>query len=1078
MRNLKAAILSGLFCWLTSNALGQLIKGEVHDKASHAPLAGASITVPASRNGVSTDASGTFSIELHGAKTFTVSAVGYKTQRVPVSTNSAFYQVDLEIADKAMDQVVVVGYGTQKKADLTGAVATVDVNKTFSGKPINDPTKALQGVVPGLTIQYGNGGLTAGADIKLRGIGSINGTSRPLILVDNVQTDDLSVINPQDIESISVLKDAASASIYGARAAFGVVLIKTKTGRRNQKASISYSNNFSANTPTVLPSFADPVPELQALHDAGVRSGVSTPETFGMDLVKLRQGIINWKAQYAKTNTGQEMVKGQDWEVDPNSGVTYFYRVWDPKKEMLNDYTFSQQHNLSISGGSEKVSYYLSGGYSYDGGIFKLNPDDVKKYNITASVNASPTPWLDVNVKMLYRNFQYDYPHQYQDYWYYFWRWGSYFPYGTYQGNYFRVNSAYMSQAHKDNLSDNYSRIDLGATVKLLRNLNFRADYTIGRDNLVRHEAGGQILAWDFWTAGKLALSNIATASQDNVTYFTGRALVNTFNGYFTWQPVIHDDHHLKLIAGINAESNENYDFYTARTGLYDPTQPEIGLTYGTQTDGPTASGVPTGWSPNGHGKKAFAGYFGRFNYDYKEKFLLELNGRYDGSSYFPPQDRWAFFGSASAGYRISEEKFMDALKPALSDLKIRASYGELGNQDVTTNGTDIYLRNMNGYAAQWVTSGGTIAQTVSQPDAVANSLKWERVGTLDIGLDARVLDNHIGITADWFQRNTDGMIQRTSVPATFGTGGPYINAGDFQTRGYEVSLDANYNIGKDLQVFGSVGFSDYKTVFTKWSNPNQSIFTSLNYKGKTYGEIWGFETDRYFTDANDAAAISQKTLQTGNFVFGAGDIKYKDLNHDGKIDGGKMTTTDHGDVRLIGNNQPRYIYNFRLGASWKGFDIDAFFQGVGKRDWWGAGQTVYPLWQSVDILYANQLDFWTPTHTNARYPNPYPGNGSTPVAGLYAGSNNFVPQTKYLLNLAYLRLKNLTVGYAVTNRALTRAGITKLRFYFSGENLLTFSHVGAPIDPELTDASSTGGYTGRNYPFDRDFSAGMQLNF
>ncbi|HVS97668.1 MAG TPA: hypothetical protein VHE54_14340, partial [Puia sp.] len=390
----------------------------------------------------------------------------------------------------------------------------------------------------------------------------------------------------------------------------------------------------------------------------------------------------------------------------------------------------------------------------------------------------------------------------------------------------------------------------------------------------------------------------------------------------------------------------------------------------------------------------------------------------------------------------------------------------------------DIYARNMNGTTAAWVTSGNTIAQTVTQPSPLSNTLKWERVGTFDVGLDARVLDNHIGVTFDWYQRNTDGMIQPVSVPATFGYTGPMLNLGDFRARGYELSIDANYTVGKDIQLYGSVGLSDYKTVFTKWNNPNLSIAVSQNYVGKTYGEIWGFTTDRYFTDANDAAAISQKALQTGNFVYGAGDIKYKDLNHDGKIDGGNSTLPNHGDLKIIGNNQPRYLYNFRLGGSWKGFDIDAFFQGVGKRDWWGAGQTVYPLWQSVDILYANQLDFWTPTHTNARYPNPYPGNTGGTVSGLYAGSNNFYPQTKYLLNLAYCRLKNLTVGYSVTNRALTKAGITKLRFYFSGENLFTFSHVGVPIDPELTDASTTGGFTGRNYPFDKDYSVGAQLSF
>jgi len=1082
MRNYKALSLFGLLCWCTSYAFGQQIKGEVYDKNTHSPVAGASIKF-AGAKGVASDAEGKFTFEAKGAKSFVVSSVGYASKTVAI-TDAVFYQVELEGSNQSLDQVVVVGYGTQKKADLTGAVATVDVTRTFGSKPLNDPTKALQGIVPGLTIQYGNGGLTAGADIKIRGIGSINGSSRPLILVDNVQTDDLSVINPQDIESISVLKDAASASIYGARAAFGVVLIKTKTGRKNQKAVISYNNNFSGNTPTVMPDFADPEFELQALNDAAVRSGVSSPETFGMNMLKLKAGVINWKQNY-KGKNGKEMVKGEDWNIDPSDGRTYFYKVWDPKKEMLNKYTLSHQHNLSISGGSEKISYYLSGGYSYDGGIFKMNPDDVKKYNITASVNANVTSWLDVNVKTLFRNYQYDYPYQYQDYWYYFWRWGAYFPYGTYQGKYFRVNSAYMSQASKGNLSDNYSRIDLGATVKILKNLNFRADYTIGRDNLLRHDAGGPVQAWDFWTAGALNLTNIATAGQDVTTYTTGRALVNTFNGYFTWQPNILDEHHIKLIAGINAESDENINYYAARQGLLDPSQAELGLTYGTQTSGPTSSGVPTGWSQKGHGKKAFAGYFGRINYNYKDKYLLEVNGRYDGSNYFPPQDRWAFFGSASAGYRISEESFMQKLKPTLSDLKVRASYGELGNQDVTSDGSSPYLPIMNGIPTAWVTSAGTIAQSVTQPGAIAQSLKWERVGTLDLGLDARILDNHIGFSFDWFQRDTKGMIQATSVPVTFGTGGPSINAGNFRSRGYEVSIDANYTIGKDLQVYGSIGFSDAKTVFTKWNNPNQSIAYDQNYAGKTYGEIWGFVSDGYFSSYADTVGHNQTSLASGNFIFGGGDVRYKDMpgangKGDGKITGGKMTLTDHGDLKVIGNNQPRYQYNIRLGGSYKGFDLDVFIQGVGKRDWWGTGQTILPLWQSIDILYANQMDFWTPTHTNAKYPRPYPGNGSGTVAGLYKGGNNFYPQTKYLLNMAYCRVKNITVGYAVTNKVLTKAGISKLRFYLSGQNLFTISHVGVPIDPEITDGTISGGttFTGRTYPFDKSYSAGLQLTF
>jgi TonB-linked SusC/RagA family outer membrane protein len=1000
------ALLVLCSCFLSA-AYAQTISGEVYDKATQAPVPGANVLTDKSKKGAVTALDGKFTIELAtGDQFIEVSHTGYKVQRLAVIAGTTSYKIELEASSStALDQVVVVAYGTQKKANLTGAVATVDVNKTFGSKPLNDPMRALQGVTPGLTIQYGSGSLTSDASVSIRGIGSVNGASRPLILVDNVQTDDLSIINPQDIESISVLKDAASASIYGARAAFGVILIKTKSGRKNQKATITYTNNFSWNKPTIMPNFADPVDELKALNDAGVRGNPnnSNPETFGMNLKRLREGIINWKNNYAGKN-GLEMVKGEDWDIGPD-GRTYFYKVWDPKKEMLEKYTFSQLHNLNISGGSEKIAYYLSGGFSNDNGILKMNPETVKKYNITAGVNASVTDWLDLSVKTLYRNYQYEYPFQYQDYWYYFWRWGAYFPYGTYQGKYFRTNSAYLASASRGQLSSNYQRIDLGATIKLSKKLSIRTDYTIGRDNLLRNEAGGPVQAWDYWTAGSLTLTDVSLASHNAVTYTTGRLKVNTLNSFATYQDKFRD-HNLKVIAGINAEDNENYNFNSARKGLLDPSQPDFNTAYGDYTGGPSVSNVPRGWSQNGHGKKAFAGYFGRINYDYKERYLLELNGRYDGSSMFPRQDRWAFFPSVSAGYRISQEEFMEFSQPWLSDLKLRASYGELGNQDVNLTGQSIYDRVMTAASVNWIGSNATIVQGISQPAAVPRSLKWERVNTLDFGLDARILDNHIGITFDYFERNTKGMIQGSSMPATFGVGAPRINAGNFRARGYEINIDANYNIGKDIAIYGTLGFSDYKTVFTKWDNPNFSISNAagINYKGKTYGEIWGFETDRYFESTTDVAASpSQTVLQSNqNFKFGPGDIKYKDLNDDKKIDGGLMTLNDHGDLKVIGNTQPRYIYNARIGGSWKNFDVDIFIQGVGKRELWGIGNTVLPMWQALDILYENQLDYWTPENTDARYPALFPGNQTTAVVGLSAGTHNFAPQTKYRVYRLY----------------------------------------------------------------------------
>ena len=1053
-----------------------VVRGKVVNKTGE-PLQGVSVTIQGDKRGVTTGADGLFTISMRKEQTLVFSAVGYKMVVLPWGTMQEPLNIVLEAEATGLNDVVVVGYGTQKKGDLTGAVTTVDVNKTFGSKPIDDPTKALQGVVPGLTIQYGNGGLTASPDIKIRGIGSVNGSSRPLILVDNVETDDLSVINPNDIESLSVLKDAASASIYGTRAAFGVILIKTKTGKRNQKTVVNYNNNFGWGTPINLPDFAEPTKELQGLHDAGVRAagGTGTPQLFGMDMLKIQAGVANWEKNYAKTNTGLEMIKGQDWDIDPATNISYFYRVWDVKKMMMNKYSPSQQHNINIQGGSEKVGYYISGGYSDNGGILKINPDNVKKYNITAGLNLTVNSWLDVNIKTLYRNYEYDYPYQYQTYWYYMWRWGAYMPYGTYQGSYFRSNSAYLAAASKSSLIDNYARIDLGATIKIAKNLNIRTDYTIGRDNAIRHEVGGAVNAWDFWTAGKLPLTNIATTAQDAVTYNAGRYLVNTLNSYATWQVNPATGHHLKLIGGINVDNNENINFFATRRGLLDPSQGELGLATSDQLVG---AGTPnTGpYSANGHGKNAYAGYFARVNYDYKDKFLLELNGRYDGSSTFPPENRWAFFPSASAGYRISQETFMEPLKPVLSDLKFRGSYGEIGNQDLGSK--SLFQSTLNGTAASWL-NNGTTAQSVSQPTAVASSLEWERVKTLDLGADARFFGNHIGLTFDWYERNTLGMVQPVSVPATFGTGGPSVNSGNFRSRGYEISIDANYTIGKDLQVYGMISLADGKTTFTKWNNPNLSISnaTGINYAGKTYGEIWGFVTDRYFTTKDNMSSLpTQLALENGNFHYGAGDIKYKDLNNDNKIDAGGMTLKDHGDLRVIGNTQPRYQYNARLGASWKGFDIDIFLQGVGKRDYWGMGNIVIPLYQGTDVLYANQLNYWTPDNPNAYFARPYAGNNGSKVAGISQGSGSYYPQTKYLLNLAYLRLKNLTVGYTMPSTFLGKHGIQKLRLYVSGQNLATISHVGAPIDPEMTDGESSS--TGRTYPFMKTYSFGAQLSF
>jgi TonB-linked SusC/RagA family outer membrane protein len=1064
MRKLNSFVLSVLCSCCVSFAFGQTISGEVHDKTTLEPIPGANVITGKRGRATLTDMNGKFSIDLKGEKTVEISYAGYKGQRLAITADT-FYLIELE--PSALDQVVVVAYGTQKKANLTGAVTTVDVNKTFQSRPLNDPTKALQGIAPGLTITYSNGGLTAGPGINIRGIGSINGSSRPLILVDNVETSDLSIINPNDIESVSVLKDAASTSIYGARAAFGVILIKTKSGKKNQRTTVNYNNYFSWSKPTTLPDFADPVPELTGMYEAAQRAGQASPEVFGMQLLKLRDGIANWQKNYAGKRSGLEMVEGEDFKFETSDNRMYFYRVWDPKEVFLKDFTNQQMHNLSIQGGSEKIAYYTSVGYSQDGGILKINPDQIQKYNITAGINASVTDFLDINVRTLYRNFEYEYPFGYQDYWYYFWRWGAYFPYGTWNGDYFRHTPAYMAGAHTNTVTDNYTRVDLGATLKISKHLTVRADYTIGRDNVLRHEVGGPIMAWDFWGIGQPKFANIATAAQDRVTNRTGRYLVNTLNAYATYQNTFREDHDVKVTAGLNTENNQDIYYFAERRALLDPDKGELALATGDQF-------VQNGSDIPYNRVNAYAGYFGRVNYAFRDKYLLELNGRYDGSSTFSPKDRWAFFSSASAGWRISEEEFMQFIKPTLSELKIRASYGSVGNQDV---GSSWYLPSMTNAAVNWIPTGSTIrTQTVNAPRAVAGSLSWETVRTLDLGLDARVLDNHVGITFDYYERNTEGMLANTSVPATFGTSGPKINAGNFRNRGWELAIDVNYDINKDLKLYGTFVLSDNKTVFTKWDNP--SMLITQNYVGKTYGEIWGFETDGYFQSADEVTkAPSQVGLANGNFVYGAGDIRYKNLNGDSVISGGKLTVKDPGDLKVIGNDQPRYQYSARLGGTWKGFDLDIFIQGVGKRDYWGTGDISIPLYRGgPDILYAHQLDYWSESNRDARYPRHYVNNAQTKLAGMPTSGNNFYPQTKYLLNLAYCRLKNVVVGYTLPGHLMNRLKVQKLRIFLSGQNLAEISDVGLPLDPEITFGELN--FLGRTFPFQRSYSFVSQLTF
>ncbi|MEG1459248.1 MAG: SusC/RagA family TonB-linked outer membrane protein [Acetivibrio sp.] len=988
-----------------------------------------------------------------------------------------------------LEDVVVVGFGTQRKENLTGAVATVDT-KALENRPISNLTKSMQGLTPGMTITYNSGQLNEGATIRLRGTGTLidsKSSGSPLILVDGIPTN-LNMVNPEDVESISVLKDAASASIYGARGAFGVVLVTTKSGKGSDRIRVSYSGNVGWSNPTKLIDFMDPEDELTAIiATADARGQVS--ESFGMLHKPLLAGIRNWKQKYQNNRTSNEMIYGEDWE--NINGASYFYRVWDPNKEMIGKNTPQTTHTLQISGKlSESTTIMASVGYSSKEGVMKINPEHLRRFNANINVNTKITKWLTADLRVMSTREQYEEPYNYygngysgsesNGYFGYYMRWGGYFPYGTYKGTYFRHAPGFMANANNSMKETDYLRLSASLKAQVTKDIVGVAEYSVGKSSMDWQINGGPVQLWNFW-AGAVDPNGTPTtfyggnSSDNSVRNIKSTDQTQVFNAYAKYNHTFGKGHNLQAQIGFNSEWNNWKRTYSARQGLLDPTKPDYGLATGDQYTYSTVSSFKPGTS-----EYAIAGLFGRFNYDYKGKYLAEFNIRYDGSSKFPTHTQWAWFPSGSIGWRITEEPWMKNIK-FINNLKIRASVGAIGNQNVKNNAFIPVMSSSNAY---WLGGGNNVQSiTYGIPSTVSNDLSWEKITTYDVGLDLG-LWNMFSIGFDWYQRNTEGMLSAgKTLPQTFGAAAPLANAGNLRTRGYEISINFNKVINDKISVYATLGLSDSKSIVTKWDNDAKTLGTI--YEGMEVGEIWGLTTDR-IAQSNDKIVydktkkissingINQFKVLSGDFKFGEGDIIYKDLDGNGVIDGGTGTAKDHGDLSIIGNELPRYEYNIRLGANLYGFDIDLFFQGVGKRDYWADSDLIMPFYNRYDALYGHMTDYWTPENTGAYYPRMWSGNASKAFTGV-VGSNNQARQSKYLLNMAYLRLKNLTVGYTLPRHLTKKAYMEKVRVYFSGENLFTLQNKHLPVDPEIAQKESA---WGRTFPYQRTFSFGLQVTF
>jgi TonB-linked SusC/RagA family outer membrane protein len=1089
------------------------IHGTVLDE-NNEPIVGASIVQKgASSTGVTTDVNGNFTVRVKPGTKLKVSYVGYSSQEVVASNNIVVY---LKPTAEQLDQLVVVGYGSQKKANLTGAVASVDVAKVMDSRPVEDAARALQGTVPGLTITTSNGDFSSNPSIKIRGTGTLSNSanSSPLIVVDGVPVDDMSFLNPDDIAEISVLKDAASSAVYGTRAAFGVILITTKGGSSKDRVSLSYTNNFAWNEATILPQFANTVDNITTALQSAYRAGTDK-DVFGMQYEDLLPYAQAWQEQHGgkKYDSYRELTE----YVDENNvgdyrvinGKWLRYADWDIQKTLFQTAP-SQKHNVSLEGTSGKTSYRASFGYDGKEGLMRYNPDKLHRYMASASIQTEIFKWLKAGARFNFSDREYSSPNTNRNSYQYLWRWAPFFEtYGYVRdadGNIkdFRNDIGIRKNSHVDKTVTTQSRIQGWLQAEILKGLTLQADFTYNVRNQNSDSAATPYTLWNSWSANAFGDYTSYTQATSYAAKSNYKDDMWTTNVFATYAHTFAEDHNLKVMAGFTAEQEEYNYTYTKRNGLVDYNLPDLALT---NSDTYSVS------SSNTH--RATAGFFGRVNYDYKGIYLLEVNGRYDGSSRFPANDQWAFFPSFSAGYRFSEEAYFKDLKKYISNGKVRVSYGEIGNEAVGSNMFLSVVSARSTSSSYWLNGNQKLTQ-YNMPTLVSSSLSWERIKTTDVGLDLGFLNNSLTFGFDWYKRDTKDMLAPGQVlPGVLGASAPYQNAGALSTKGWELSIGWNHTFGK-VGVYANFNLADARTKITKWNNPTNSIYSynpaSSNYcEGTYYGDIWGFETDRYFEesdftgkDANGkwiyAAGVADQTgLQTGNFVYGPGDIKFKDLNGDGKIDGGAGTLDDHGDLKVIGNALPRYEYSFRLGANWNNFDIDLFFQGVGKRSRWMTGSMVIPQAQAGLGTFEHQQSYnhyiiedgkvvGYEIDQNNDYPNMYEGSAGTgTISNIGYGKYNYYPQTRYLINMAYLRLKNLTLGYTLPRDITRKAYIQKARIYFSGENLF-FLYNGAgkyKLDPEIATGSygsfsSDNGYGtyGRTVPMMRSYSFGLQVTF
>lgn len=1065
------------------SAQNRSISGKVFD-TNEEPLIGVTVTIENTTIGAITDIDGAFTLQVpEGKVVLNVSYVGFVPQKVTVASGQSNVTVRLSEDAVLLNEVVVVGYGKQKKVNLTGAVASVG-GEELENRVTKSLSSMLQGTVAGLNVTTSSGVPGSSASINVRGITSIH-ESEPLVLIDGA-VGDIDRVNPNDVESISVIKDASAAAIYGARAAFGVILVTTKSGAaKDGKATVRYSGRFGWQAPTTSTDYETTgywsVYTINQFWQAN--SGTLYVDYTDQDMQEL------WNRVNDKTEHPDRPWVVEDVRNGRNQWV--YYGNYDWWHSLYRDNRPMQQHNVSISGGKDDVKYFVSGSYDKQTGILRENPDIYRKYNLRSKIDFRINEWLTMSNNTSFYSSQYSYlgdgdventlaysarhalacfPQKNPD--------GSWL-YSTPYLNYKVANGRHILLG--ENSHRNVERsTDFTNTTRLvyapIRELSFTGDFTY-RQYQSRNTSRSNVMYYREYPDGEL-LSYATGAGANRLDEAVNTNQYYSTNIFGTYDDTFNQAHHLSVVGGMNYEAWKNKNISAYGENLVSTDLDDLDLV-GQNAEGATITGVG-----GGQNEYALLGIFGRINYDYKSRYLFEVSGRYDGTSRFASGSRWGFFPSASAGWRISEESFFQPVRQWIDNLKVRGSFGSLGNQNISSYYSFARLISISSLGYTFG-EGSVLPKYSSLSSPIASGMTWETAQQWDFGFDLTMLGNRLNLTVDGYIRDTKDMLtDGVDLPGVYGADLPDMNAADLRTKGYEITLNWRDRLtlgNKPFEYSVGLNLSDYKSVITKYDNENKT-FAKDYYEGMEIGEIWGYVTDGLFQTDEEAKAYAEKVVlsyvlkgQTGGWQ--AGDVKFVDLDGDGKVGIGSNNVDNPGDRKILGNSLPSFSYGISASAQWNGFDVSAFFQGTGNHYWYPAGQSM-PFWGPYSYPYLSFLqkdflaDVWTAENTDAYFPRAMAYSASS---GVLSNVND-----RYLQNLRYLRFKNLTVGYTLPQSWTGKARIESVRIYFTGENLCYWSPLkkhSRYVDPEAAIDRSDA-YNNAYYPWQKSFLFGIDVTF